>query len=124
MYNPLSNIGIYMRVVLLHHLFDEDESKLTAKGWDIVVREEGPPIPTEDEIIKFAHEADGLVTFLTDRITPRVLDNLTHLRIIANCAVGYDNIDVDYATQKGIMVTNTPDVLTNCLLYTSPSPRD
>jgi len=104
-----------MRVVLLHHLFDEDERKLTAKGWDIVVREESPLIPTEDEIIEFAHKADGLVTFLTDRITPRVLDNLTHLRIIANCAVGYDNIDVDYATQKGIMVTNTPDVLTNAV---------
>jgi len=44
-----------------------------------------------------------------------VLDNLPHLRIIANCAVGYDNIDVDYATQKGIMVTNTPDVLTNAV---------
>lgn len=104
-----------MRVVLLHHLFDDDERKLTAKGWDIVIREGGPPIPTEGEIIELAHKADGLVTFLTDKITPRVLDNLPHLRIIANCAVGYDNIDVDYATQKGIMVTNTPDVLTNAV---------
>ena len=104
-----------MRVVLLHHLFDDDERKLTAKGWDIVVREGGSPIPTEGEIIELAHKADGLVTFLTDKITSRVLDNLPHLRIIANCAVGYDNIDVDYATQKGIMVTNTPDVLTNAV---------
>ena len=56
-----------MRVVLLHHLFDDDERKLTAKGWDIVIREGGSPIPTEGEIIELAHKADGLVTFLRTR---------------------------------------------------------
>lgn len=70
-------------------------------------------IPTEDEIIEFAKNKDGMLCLLTDPITKRVIDNLDSVKIIANYAVGYDNIDVEYATNKGIIVTNTPGVLTN-----------
>jgi glyoxylate reductase len=56
--------------------------------------------------------ADALVCLLLDRIDAAVLARAPKLRVIANCAVGYDNIDVAAATAAGIAVTNTPDVLT------------
>jgi lactate dehydrogenase-like 2-hydroxyacid dehydrogenase len=55
----------------------------------------------------------GIVSQLTDRFPAEVIEGLAGIRIIANVAVGYDNIDVPAATRHGIMVTNTPDVLTD-----------
>jgi glyoxylate reductase len=57
-------------------------------------------------------QADALICLLLDRIDAAVLARAPRLRVIANCAVGYDNIDVDAATRAGVCVTNTPDVLT------------
>jgi glyoxylate reductase len=57
-------------------------------------------------------DADALVCLLLDRIDAPVLARAPKLRVVANCAVGYDNIDVAAATARGIAVTNTPDVLT------------
>lgn len=54
----------------------------------------------------------GLVCVLTDRVDDALLDAAPELRIVANIAVGYDNIDVRAAAQRGVIVTNTPDVLT------------
>ena len=54
----------------------------------------------------------GLICVLTDRIDDALLDAAPDLRIVANIAVGYDNIDVRAAAQRGVAVTNTPDVLT------------
>jgi glyoxylate reductase len=56
--------------------------------------------------------ADALLCLLTDRIDAGLLDRAPRLRIIANAAVGYNNIDVEACRQRGIVVTNTPDVLT------------
>jgi glyoxylate reductase len=57
-------------------------------------------------------DADALICLLLDRIDAAVLARAPKLRVVANCAVGYDNVDVDAATAAGIAVTNTPDVLT------------
>ncbi|HEU4733978.1 MAG TPA: D-glycerate dehydrogenase [Kofleriaceae bacterium] len=57
-------------------------------------------------------EADALVCLLLDKIDASVLARAPRLRVIANCAVGYDNVDVAAATAAGVCVTNTPDVLT------------
>jgi glyoxylate reductase len=54
----------------------------------------------------------AVVSQLTDKFTAAVIDGLEGVRIIANVAVGFDNIDLAAATRKGILVTNTPDVLT------------
>jgi glyoxylate reductase len=56
--------------------------------------------------------ADALICLLLDRIDASVIARAPKLRVIANCAVGYDNIDVAAATAAGIAVANTPDVLT------------
>ena len=54
----------------------------------------------------------ALICLLTERVDRAVIDAGRDLRIIANIAVGYDNVDVSYARERGIIVTNTPDVLT------------
>jgi glyoxylate reductase len=56
--------------------------------------------------------ADALICLLLDRIDAAVLDRAPALRVVANCAVGLDNVDVAAATARRIAVTNTPDVLT------------
>lgn len=68
--------------------------------------------PSKEEIIRAAADADALITLLSDPITPEVMDASPRLRVIANYAVGFDNIHVHAATERGIQVTNTPDVLT------------
>ena len=82
------------------------------KDFDVQIYEGEPPIPREvlKEKVK---DVDGLVVLLTDRIDAEILDNAPRLKIVANYAVGYDNIDVDECTRRGIVVTNTPDVLTD-----------
>jgi glyoxylate reductase len=57
-------------------------------------------------------DADALVCLLLDRIDQSVLDRAPRLRVVANCAVGFDNVDVAACTAAGVAVTNTPDVLT------------
>jgi glyoxylate reductase len=54
----------------------------------------------------------GLICVLTDRIDDALLDAAPDLRVVANIAVGYDNVDVRAAAARGVIVTNTPDVLT------------
>ena len=65
-----------------------------------------------DELLRRATGCDALVTQLTDKFSPDVLAQLRGVKIIANVAVGFDNIDLPAATRLGIQVTNTPDVLT------------
>jgi glyoxylate reductase len=68
--------------------------------------------PTRREIMRGVKGADGLLCFLSDVIDREIMD-AGNLGVISNCAAGYNNIDIEYATQRGIAVTNTPDVLTN-----------
>jgi lactate dehydrogenase-like 2-hydroxyacid dehydrogenase len=69
-------------------------------------------LPAE-ELARRIGGKQAVVSQLTDRFDAAFLDTLDGLRVIANVAVGYDNIDVPAATRKGISVTNTPDVLTD-----------
>jgi glyoxylate reductase len=65
-----------------------------------------------DSLLAGVSDANGLVCLLTDTIDREVIDAGTRLRVIANVAVGYNNIDVAAARERGLYVTNTPDVLT------------
>jgi glyoxylate reductase len=67
---------------------------------------------SEEEMIAILSEADGAITLLSDPITRTVLKELPHLRIVANFAVGYNNVDIEAARELGVRVTNTPGVLT------------
>src|SRR6266545_7156946 len=68
-----------------------------------------------DEMLRRLVGKDALICLLTDKVDAAVLDAAAALKVIANIAVGYDNIDVAAARQRGIVVTNTPDVLTEAV---------
>jgi glyoxylate reductase len=69
-----------------------------------------PPPP--DVLAARVAGADGLISLLTDRVDAPLIDAAPRLRVISNVAVGYDNVDVDAATARGIPVGNTPGVVT------------
>jgi len=68
---------------------------------------------TYDELLMQVKGRDAILTMLSDRIDERLMSEAKSLKVIANYAVGYDNIDIKAATAKGIVVTNTPGVLTD-----------
>lgn len=85
---------------------------LKKNGIEVVQNKNYLPIEKE-KLIKKAKECDALLCLLSNKIDKEIIDSLPNLKVIANYAVGFNNIDVEYATQKKIWVTNTPDVLTD-----------
>jgi glyoxylate reductase len=69
--------------------------------------------PSKSDILAGIRDASAVICTLNERLDGEVLAAAPSLRVIANYAVGYNNIDVDAAKARGIAVTNTPDVLTN-----------
>ncbi len=84
---------------------------LLAAGCTVEHRDVDSP-PSPEELRAGVAAADGLLCLLTERIDAPLLDAAPRLRIVANLAVGFDNIDRAAAAERGIVVTNTPDVLT------------
>ena len=69
--------------------------------------------PDGDTMLSHSMDIDGILCLLTDRIDAKLIEQSNRLRVISNMAVGTDNIDVKYATERGIPVGNTPNVLTD-----------
>jgi len=93
-------------------------SEIPEKGLEILKKEfkiksnnSGKSL-SKNELISEAKKADAILPLLSDEIDSKVMDELENLKVIANYAVGYNNIDVKAATKRNIIVTNTPDVLT------------
>ncbi len=95
------------KVLLTHPLFEEVHRKLSS-NFDLEIG-----IKDRQDLLKKIEDKEGLLCFLKDRIDREVIERGRKLRIIANYAVGYDNIDVEAARERGIVVTNTPDLLTD-----------
>lgn len=72
---------------------------------------EDEPCPRE-ELEKQAAKADALLTMLSDQVDEALLSKAPHVKVIANLAVGYDNIDLETAKKRNITICHTPDVLT------------
>jgi glyoxylate reductase len=68
--------------------------------------------PNRDDLLAGIRDADALICTLAEHIDASILSETSHLRVIANYAVGYDNIDLNAARGHKIIVTNTPDILT------------
>jgi glyoxylate reductase len=88
-----------------------DEGFKPLAHYQIDVFEGDAPL-SKERIIAGVAGKDALICLLTDPIDAEVMDAAPNLRVIANYAVGFDNIDVAEATKRGILVTNTPGVLT------------
>ncbi len=78
-----------------------------------VDRFEGHGAMPHDELVARIAGKHALLSMVTDVVDRSVIEAGTALRVIANVAVGYNNIDVGAARERGIIVTNTPDVLTD-----------
>ncbi|HAZ14814.1 MAG: hypothetical protein A2X86_22175 [Bdellovibrionales bacterium GWA2_49_15] len=81
------------------------------QSWEVKVWPHPLP-PSTEELVREAAGAQALLTMITDKIDQSTLDGLPALQVIANHAVGVDNIDLKAAQTRGIAVGNTPDVLT------------
>lgn len=100
------------RVFISRKISDIGIKKIREFTDDFLVFPYDRPI-SEKELIENITDAEGLLCLLTDPVTRRVIDAGKRLKIIANYAVGYENIDMEYANKRGILVTNTPGVLTD-----------
>ncbi|HEX9156316.1 MAG TPA: D-glycerate dehydrogenase, partial [Nitrospira sp.] len=78
-----------------------------------LVREPGDAPPAASALRDGLMQADAAIVTLTDRIDAETIDAAPRLKILANYAVGYNNIDLAAANRRGLIVTNTPDVLTD-----------
>jgi len=96
---------------LVTHALLPDAMDFLAKHIDFEIGTSEVFLPKPILLQKVADKR-GLLALLTVDIDRDVMDAAPRLEIIANCAVGTDNIDLDYARKKGIVVTNTPGVLT------------
>lgn len=98
-----------VRVCITRPIPEPGPAILMERGLDVWVRERCVP-PDEDELAGLAGEFQILITLLTDPVTERVLSS--GIRMVAQMAGGYDNIDLPAATRHRVVVTNTPDALT------------
>jgi lactate dehydrogenase-like 2-hydroxyacid dehydrogenase len=98
------------QVYVTRLLTDDAMAAVAALGPPVVTGREDPP--TREELLRDVAGAVAVVATLTDRVDAAVLDAAgPGLRVVANVAVGYDNVDVEAARARGVVVTNTPGVL-------------
>lgn len=96
-----------MKIFVTRKVPGDSLGKLNSLG-DVKISEFDRPI-TEEELLERAKGVDALLSLLTDRVDGDLMDALgPGLKIVSNYAVGFDNIDVQAATDRGIVVTNTP----------------
>jgi glyoxylate reductase len=98
-------------VLVTRRLPDGGLDPLADAGHELILRVDDEPL-THAQLVQAAAEVDAIVCLLTDRIDRAVLEaGAGRLRVVANVAVGYDNVDVASARELGIAVCNTPGVL-------------
>lgn len=103
-----------MKIFVTRPIPENGIEMLKNKGFEVVVNTEAQDrAATKEELLAGAKGADAILSILTDKVDPEVMDaGLPTLKVIANYAVGYDNINIEEAKKRNIVVTNTPGVLT------------
>ena len=104
--------GARPRVVVTRRIPEAVEARL-AERFDAVLNPDDRPMSGE-QLVEAMRTADALLPTVTDRVSAEVLGAAgRRVRIVSNFGVGYNNIDVEAARRAGVVVTNTPDVLTD-----------
>jgi glyoxylate reductase len=98
------------KILVSGHL-TEDILSLFAEDCDVRANGEDRPMERAD-LLEAVAGMDGILAMITDGIDAELMDRSPRLRVVSNMAVGYNNIDVADATARGIVVTNTPGILT------------
>ncbi len=100
-----------MRVLVTRPIPEQAIARLErAPGIDVTVLEEDAALDRAT-LLAAASRADVILSLLTERMDAELFDRSPELRLVANMAVGFDNVDVEGARERGIWVTNTPGVL-------------
>ncbi len=98
--------------VFVSRLIPEEGLAIVRGAADAQVWEDELP-PPHDVLLDKVRDAEGLLSLLTDKVDGHLMDSAPRLKVVSNVAVGYDNIDIPAATERGIPVGNTPGVLTD-----------
>ncbi len=100
------------KIFVTRKIIDSGLKLLHSNGYDVATWNKSTP-PTQKELIESSRECVGLITMLSDQIDQELIDSCPKLKVISNYAVGFNNINVEHASKKGIAVGNTPGVLTD-----------
>ncbi len=98
------------KILVSGHLTD-DILSLLERDCDVRANGEDRPMERAD-LLEAVAGVEGMLAMITDAVDAELMDRAPRLRVVSNMAVGYNNIDVAAATQRGIVVTNTPGILT------------
>ena len=102
-----------MKKILITRKLIKSSEEYASSIFDIKLNEEDKLL-TKDELIDKSSDCDGILSSLTEKLDADVISKLSDkVKIISNFAVGFGNIDFDAAKKRNIIVTNTPDVLTD-----------
>src|SRR6059058_3246651 len=103
----MSKPRVYLTRRLPQAAVDIVTAACEVRQWDVEV----DPVP-RDVLLREIGDVDGVLTLLSERVDAEFLDAAPRCRVVANMAVGYDNVDLPALTRRGVLLTNTPDVLT------------
>ncbi|HZB67113.1 MAG TPA: D-glycerate dehydrogenase, partial [Ornithinibacter sp.] len=102
-----------MARVLVTARLPGDPTERLAADHDLMYRDVDAPMPRDELLVRVAG-VDAVVAVLVDRVDAELLDaGGSQLRVVANVAVGYDNVDLAACAERGVVLTNTPGVLTD-----------
>ena len=101
--------------VYVTRIIPEPGLEILKKYVDIELHESKEWPPSREELLEKIKDKDGLLCLLTDKIDAEVMDAAPNLKVISTYSVGYDHIDIEAATKRGIYVTHTPGVLTDAV---------
>ena len=100
------------KVLVTTKLLKPNEERIS-KLWDAKLNLNNE-IYSTNELIELSKDCDGILSSVIDKIDEKTINKLSNkVKIISNFAVGFGNIDIEAASKKNIIVTNTPDVLTD-----------
>src|SRR5664279_1090859 len=90
-----------MKVIVADKISERGIELLKSTGWNIVQT-------TKETLLAELADAEALIVRSATRVTPELMDKATKLRVVGRAGVGVDNIDLDEATKRGILVMSTP----------------
>ena len=102
-----------MKKILITRKLIKSSEEYALKIFNVELNKEDKLLD-KDELINKSKDCDGILSSIADTFDANIISKLSNkIKIISNFAVGFGNIDIDAATKKNIVVTNTPDVLTD-----------
>ena len=102
-----------MKKILITRKLIKDSEDKASKTFDPIFNS-NDELYSQSKVIEMSKGCDGILTSLTDKMDKEIIDKLSDsIKIISNFAVGFGNIDLEAAKKRGIVVTNTPEVLSD-----------